>query len=265
MTSRLLSKRAALVTGSTSGIGLAIANSLAAAGSNVMLNGFGSEDTIRSLVESMESKHDVKVSFHEADLSQPKEAMELVQQTQRLFGSLDILVNNAGIQHVNPVQEFPDDMWEKVLAINLSSNFYTSKHSLKSMRANKFGRIINVSSAHGKVASANKCAYVAAKHGVLGLTKVLALETALDQNLTCNAICPGWVLTPLVEAQLTKRAAESGMSIKEATKLLLSEKQPSLEFVRPEDVGALAVFLCTDAARQMTGEAIGMDGGWCSQ
>jgi 3-hydroxybutyrate dehydrogenase len=259
-----LKGRVALVTGSTSGIGLGIAEALAAEGADVALNGFGDPALIASLVEDLRAKHGVRCAHFAADMSKPAEIAAMVSSVQAKLGRLDILVNNAGIQHVAPIEQFPDDRWDAILAINLSSSFHAIKHALPAMRAAGWGRIINIASAHGLVASAQKSAYVAAKHGLLGLTKSIALETA-QSGITVNAICPGWVLTPLVQKQIDARAAASGSSIDEAKKDLLSEKQPSLEFVTPEQLGALAVFLCSASANQIRGAAYSVDGGWVSQ
>jgi 3-hydroxybutyrate dehydrogenase len=261
---RRLAGRSAIVTGSTSGIGLGIARALAAEGSNVMLNGFGDERQIASLRAEMASTYSVGVALSGADIGSPAAVREMVAQATRELGSVDILVNNAGIQHTAPIEEFPDAKWDAILAINLSSNFHAIKAVMPQMRARNFGRIINVASAHGLVASIHKAAYVAAKHAVLGLTKVVALETATT-NITCNAICPGWVLTPLVQKQIDDRAAAAGISVAQARVELLSEKQPSQEFATPEQIGALAVFLCSADAAQMRGAALTVDGGWTAQ
>ncbi|MFN7207493.1 MAG: 3-hydroxybutyrate dehydrogenase [Burkholderiales bacterium] len=259
-----LKGKVALVTGSTSGIGLGIARALAASGADIALNGFGDAAVIGQLRQQLSQEFKVAVHYHGADMSQPAQIADMVQSTASTLGSVDILVNNAGIQHVAAVDEFPDDKWNAIVAINLSSNFHTIKHALPLMKSKQWGRIINIASAHGLVASANKSAYVAAKHGVVGLTKAVALETARSP-ITCNAICPGWVLTPLVQKQIDDRAAKEGKSPEQAKIDLLGEKQPSLEFVTPEQLGALAVFLCSDAAQQIRGVAYNMDGGWVAQ
>lgn len=253
----------ALVTGSTSGIGLGVAQRLAAQGCNIMLNGFGTAEQIAEAKKAIEA-HGVKVAYSGADLSKPEEIETMAKDAQAAFGHIDVLVNNAGIQHVAPVENFSVEKWNAVIAINLSAAFHTTRLFLPSMKERNWGRIINIASAHGLVASANKSAYVAAKHGIVGLTKVVALETA-QTGITCNAICPGWVLTPLVQAQIDKRAAAEGISVEKAKIELLAEKQPSLEFVTPDQLGGLAVFLCSDDAAQVRGAAWNMDGGWVAQ
>jgi 3-hydroxybutyrate dehydrogenase len=254
----------AIVTGSTSGIGLGIARALAADGANLMLNGFGDAAQIEALRAGLAKEFGVKVAFSGADISKPAQVQEMVRKATQELGSVDILVNNAGIQHTAPVEEFPDDRWDAVIAINLSSNFHAIKAVLPQMKSRNWGRIVNVASVHGLVASTHKAAYVAAKHGVLGLTKVVALETAAT-GITCNAICPGWVLTPLVQKQIDDRAKAGGIAADEAKAELLAEKQPSGEFATPEQMGALCVFLCSDAAAQIRGVAVPVDGGWLAQ
>lgn len=256
--------KAALVTGSTSGIGLGIARAFAAQGANVMLNGFGDADAIRTLCQDLGREFGIRVFHSSADVSRPAEIRAMVQDTITAFGKVDILVNNAGIQHTAPVEEFPDDRWDAVIAINLSSCFHTIKAALPYMRKSNWGRIINIASVHGLVASTQKAAYVTAKHGLVGLTKVVALETAAT-GITCNAICPGWVLTPLVQKQIDARAAAGGVAVAQAKEALLSEKQPSHEFATPEQIGALAVFLCSEAAAQIRGAALPVDGAWLAQ
>ncbi|WP_404436271.1 3-hydroxybutyrate dehydrogenase [Stutzerimonas chloritidismutans] len=255
----ILKGKTALVTGSTSGIGLGIACKLAEAGANVMLNGFGDVDAAMACV----SAFGTRVLHHPADMADAEQIGELIGQTERDFGSLDVLVNNAGIQHVAPVERFPVERWNSIIAINLSSVFHTMRLALPGMRERNWGRIINISSVHGLVASTQKAAYVAAKHGVIGLTKTVALETATT-GITCNALCPGWVLTPLVQQQIDSKAKAHGDSTR-ATRELLMEKQPSLDFVTPEELGELAVFLCSDAGRQVRGAAWNVDGGWLAQ
>lgn len=261
---KMLTGKAALVTGSTSGIGLGIAQALAAQGADIMLNGFGEPDLIQKLMKEISTQYGVRVLHHGADMSKPSEIEDMVRVTESKLGRIDVLVNNAGIQHVSPVEDFPVDRWDAVIAINLSSAFHTTRCALPGMKKRRFGRIINIASVHGLVASAQKAAYVAAKHGVIGLTKVVALETA-STPVTCNAICPGWVLTPLVQKQVDARAAANKVSGEQAKKDLLLEKQPSGEFVTPEQLGAMAVFLCSSAADQVRGAAWNMDGGWAAQ
>lgn len=251
-----LSGKTALVTGSTSGIGLGIAMALGRAGADIMLNGFGDPEPALAQVKSL----GVKAFHHAADVSDPQAIAAMVQATEAALGAVDILVNNAGIQHVAPVEAFPVERWDAILAINLSSVFHATRLCLPGMKARNWGRIVNIASAHGLVGSAGKAAYVAAKHGVLGLTKVVALETATS-GVTCNAICPGFVLTPLVQAQIDAKA-EAGLTPDQAKHQLLAEKQPSLDFVTPEQLGELACFLCSEAARQVRGAAWSMDGGW---
>ena len=258
-----LKGKTALITGSTSGIGLAIAHALAREGANIVLNGFGTRDEIER-VEAEIKAHKVRTLYHAADMSQPVAIEAIVGAAESAFGQVDILVNNAGIQHVAPVESFPVDRWDAIIAINLSSAFHTMRLVLPKMKKNNWGRIINIASVHGLVASAEKSAYVAAKHGVVGLTKSVALETA-QTGVTCNAICPGWVLTPLVQKQVDMRAARDHVDQADAEKSLLSEKQPSLQFVTAEQLGALAVFLCTPAADQVRGVAWNVDGGWYAQ
>ena len=260
----MLNAKTALVTGSTSGIGLAIARALAAKGANLVLNGFGDAGEIERLRASLAKEFGVQVAYEGADLSRPPEIESMVTSIEKRFGAIDILVNNAGIQHVAPIERFPAERWDAVIAINLSSAFHAIRCALPAMKKRNWGRIINIASAHGLVASVEKVAYVAAKHGIVGLTKVVGLETART-GITCNAICPGWVLTPLVQKQIDARAAESGTSADDAKVALVSEKQPSHEFVTTEQLGEVAVFLCSDAAQQVRGASWSVDGGWTAQ
>ncbi|MGZ8255528.1 MAG: 3-hydroxybutyrate dehydrogenase [Burkholderiaceae bacterium] len=259
----MLKGKTALVTGSTSGIGLEMARTLAAQGANIVINGFGEADAIRAVERDLQGLG-VKTLYHGADMSKPAEIEQMFRAAESTFGRVDVLVNNAGIQHVAPVDKFPVDRWDAIIAINLTSAFHTSRLALPKMKEANWGRIINIASVHGLVASAEKSAYVAAKHGIVGLTKVIALETATT-GVTCNAICPGWVLTPLVQKQVDARAARDSISQEEAKKSLLSEKQPSLQFVTTEQLGGLAVFFCSPAADQVRGVAWNMDGGWFAQ
>ena len=264
MASTMLSGKTALVTGSTSGIGLGIARSLAREGASIVFNGFGDAQQIDKLHADIGIEFGVQTAYHNADMSRPAEIEAMMRFAAERFGGVDILVNNAGIQHVAMIEDFPTEKWDAVIAINLSSAFHTTRLALPGMRQKNWGRIINLASVHGLVGSAQKSAYVAAKHGLVGLTKVTALETA-QSGVTCNAICPGWVLTPLVQKQVDERAAREGVSNEDARKALLAEKQPSGEFVRPEDLGALAVFFCSPAGDQVRGVAWNMDGGWAAQ
>ncbi len=256
----MLQGKTALVTGSTSGIGLGVALCLARQGANILLNGFGEVEEARAQVKAL----GVKVSYSGADMSKPAEIADMIAQAQSEFGGVDVLVNNAGIQHVAAVEDFPVEKWDAILAINLSAAFHTTRLALPGMRARNWGRVINIASAHGLVASAQKSAYVAAKHGLVGLTKVVALETATT-GITVNAICPGWVLTPLVQKQLDARVAAEGIDNAEATRRLLAEKQPSLQFTTPEELGELVLFLCSPAGNNVRGAAWAVDGGWTAQ
>ena len=260
----MLKGKSAIVTGSTSGIGLGIATALAAEGCALMLNGFGDPGEIDRLRAELAGRHGVAVAYSPADVSKPAQIRELVADAVRRFGGVDILVNNAGIQHVAKIVDFPEERWDAVIAINLSAAFHATKATLPYMTTRKWGRIVNIASAHGLVASAEKAAYVTAKHGLVGFTKAVAIETAND-GVTCNAICPGWVLTPLVQRQIEARAAAEGVPAQAARENLLREKQPMLEFTTPEQLGALAVFLCGEAARTITGAALSVDGGWIAQ
>ena len=256
----MLKNKTALVTGSTSGIGLGIAKALASQGANIMLNGFGDVEGAKAEVAAL----GVQVGYHGADMSKPADIEAMMTAAAEQFGRVDILVNNAGIQYVAPIEQFPAERWDAIIAINLTSAFHTTRLALPAMQAAGWGRIINVASVHGLVASAQKSAYVAAKHGIVGFTKVTALENATT-GVTCNAICPGWVLTPLVQKQVDAKAAERGLSNEEATKLLLGEKEPSMQFTTPEELGELAVFFCSAAANNVRGVAWNMDGGWAAQ
>lgn len=259
----MLKGKRAVVTGSTSGIGLGIARALVAQGVHLMINGFGERAEIERLRSSL-AAGGVTVEHSGADMAKPDEIRAMIEAATAKLGGVDILVNNAGIQHTSPMESFPAERWDAILAINLSSNFHAIQAVLPQMRSRNWGRIINIASTHGLVASPEKAAYVAAKHGVVGLTKVVALETATT-GITCNAICPGWVLTPLVQKQVDARAAAGGLSQEDAKVSLLSEKTPSREFVTPEEIGALAVFLCSEAAKQIRGAAFPIDGGWTAQ
>ena len=260
----MLKAKTALVTGSTSGIGLGMARALAGAGANVLLNGFGDGAEIEKLRAGIESEFGVRVAYDNADMTRPDQIEKMITSAEQRFGGIDILVNNAGIQHVAPVDQFPTERWDAIIAINLSSAFHTIRCTLPAMKSRGWGRIVNIASVHGLVASVEKAAYVAAKHGIVGLTKVVALENARS-GITCNAICPGWVLTPLVQKQIDARAAAQGISVEEAKVTLLSEKQPSVDFVTPEQIGELLLFLCSDAAQQVRGAAWTIDGGWTAQ
>jgi 3-hydroxybutyrate dehydrogenase len=260
----MLRGKSAVVTGSTSGIGLGIARALAAQGCDVMLNGFGDAAEIERLRVSLAQEFGVRVLHDGADIGSAEQVGAMIARAEAELGGADVLVNNAGIQFVSPVEDFPVEKWRQVIDINLSGVFYGIHHALPGMRRRGWGRVLNVASAHGHVASAGKSAYVAAKHGVVGLTKAVALETA-GSGITCNAICPGWVLTPLVQKQIDALAERERLSPEDAKRRLLGEKQPSGSFVTPEQLGELAVFLCTDAAAQMTGASLLMDGGWTAQ
>jgi 3-hydroxybutyrate dehydrogenase len=256
----MLKGKTALVTGSTSGIGLGIAKALARQGANIVLNGFGDVSGPTAEIAGV----GVKVGYHGADMSKPAEIEAMMAYAAAEFGRIDILVNNAGIQHVARIEDFPVERWDAVIAINLTSAFHATRLALPAMRKANWGRIINVASVHGLVASAEKSAYVAAKHGIVGLTKVTALENATT-GVTCNAICPGWVLTPLVQKQVDAKAAALGVSNEEAKKVLLGEKEPSMQFTTPEELGELAVFFCSPAGNNVRGVAWNMDGGWTAQ
>ena len=256
----MLKGKTALVTGSTSGIGLGIALALARQGANIVLNGFGDTEGPKAQVAAL----GVKVAYHGADMSKPAEIEDLMQFAAAQFGQVDILVNNAGIQHVALVEDFPVEKWDAIIAINLTSAFHTTRLALPAMKKSNWGRVINIASAHGLVASASKSAYVASKHGIVGFTKSLALETART-GVTSNAICPGWVLPPLVQKQIDARAANEGISIEQAQNELLAEKEPSLQFTTPDELGELAVFFCSPAGNNVRGVAWQMDGAWTAQ
>lgn len=260
----MLKGKVAVVTGSTSGIGLGIATALAAQGADIVLNGFGDAAEIEKVRAGLAAQHGVKVLYDGADLSKGDAVRGLIDNAVRQMGHIDILVNNAGIQHTALIEDFPTEKWDAILALNLSAVFHGTAAALPHMKKQGFGRIINIASAHGLVASANKSAYVAAKHGVVGFTKVTALEAA-GQGITANAICPGWVRTPLVEKQISALAEKNGVDQETAARELLSEKQPSLQFVTPEQLGGTAVFLASDAAAQITGTTVSVDGGWTAR
>jgi 3-hydroxybutyrate dehydrogenase len=256
--------KVALVTGSTSGIGLGVARRLAAAGADVALNGFGEAEAIEALRRGLEAEHGVRVVVAPADIADARACAGMVSAVQERLGSLDILVNNAGIQATHPIEEFPVERWNQVLAVNLSGAFYAMRAAMPAMRGTGWGRVVNIASAHGLVASPLKAAYVAAKHGLLGLTKVAAIEYA-NSGVTVNAVCPGWVLTPLVERQIADRAAARGTGVAAETRELLSEKQPMLRFSTPEHIGAAVLYLCSEGAATVTGAHLAVDGGWTAQ
>ena len=257
----MANRRNAIITGSTSGIGLGIGEAFAQAGMNVMLNGFGDPDEIEATRQDLESRTGITVAYHDADMTKPDEIAALMATAAEQFGGVDIVVNNAGIQNVSPIEEFPVEKWDAILAIGLTSAFHTTRLAMPGMKARQWGRSINIASAHGLVASPFKSAYVAAKHGLVGLTKTVALEAA-EFGVTCNAICPGYVLTPLVEQQIPDTAKARGISEDEVVRDVLLDAQATKQFVTVEQLGALAVFLCSDAAAQMTGAALPVDGGW---
>jgi len=256
-----LKGKVAVVTGSTSGIGLGIARALAAEGAAIMLNGFGDAAQIEALRHEIASEHGTEVRHSPADMTKPEQIAGMIEAARTGLGGLDILVNNAGIQFTAEIENFPAERWDAIIAINLSAAFHAMHAAIPLMRQAGWGRIINIASAHGLVASAQKAAYVAAKHGIVGLTKVAGIELA-NSGVTCNAICPGWVLTPLVQKQIDARAARDGKEVEQVRVELLSEKQPMLDFSTPEQIGALSVFLCSDAARTITGTTLSIDGGW---
>ena len=260
----MLAGKKAIVTGSTSGIGLAIAGSLAAKGADVVLNSFSDRDEDRAAADEIARTHSVKAVYVRADMSKPDECRALVEKAQEALGGIDILVNNAGIQHVAPTEKFPPERWDAIIAINLSSAFHTIAAALPAMQQAGWGRIVNIASAHGLRASINKSAYVAAKHGVVGLTKVVALENA-EAGITCNAVCPGFVLTPLVEKQIEDLMTEKDLDRDTVVRDLMLYKQPTRDFATTEQIGETVAFLCSDAAAQITGTTLSVDGGWTAQ
>jgi 3-hydroxybutyrate dehydrogenase len=259
----ILKGKNAIVTGSTSGIGEAIARKFATEGANVMLNGFADAKTVDAIKADI-AKAGVKVEYSPADMSKPAEVKGMVEAAAKAFGGVDIIVNNAGIQFTAPIEQFPEDKWDAIIAINLSAAFHGTKAAIPLMKKAGWGRIINIASVHGLVASKNKVAYVAAKHGIIGLTQTTALEIA-ENNITCNAICPGWVLTPLVEKQIRDKAQKEGKSEVDAKNAILEEKTPTMKFVKPEDIGALITFLCGPSSESITGSSLVIDGGWTAE
>lgn len=256
-----LKGQTAIITGSTSGIGLNFAKGLASQGANVMLNGFGDEDEIERERAGLESEYGIKAAYNGADMTKPAEIKGLIDATKETFGTIDILINNAGIQKVSPIEEFPDEKWDQIIAINLSSAFHTIKHVVPVMKANKSGRIVNLASVHGLVASPFKSAYVAAKHGIIGLTKTVALEVA-EHGITCNAICPGYVETPLVQGQIADTAKARGISEEEVKNNVMLAAQPSKEFVTYDQLNGILFYLCSRAGGGANGAAFNIDGGW---
>jgi 3-hydroxybutyrate dehydrogenase len=259
-----LEGRVALVTGSTSGIGLAIARAFAAEGCSIMMNGLGDAAAIHNLRDTLAGEAGVNVAYHGADMTKPAEIADLVAATLKTLGGIDILVNNAGIQHVDRIEKFPPDKWDAIIAVNLSASFHTIRAALPEMKRKGWGRIINIASTHGLVASTHKVAYVAAKHGLIGLTKAMGIECA-DSGVTCNAICPGFVSTPLALAQIETKAKADNIGMEQASRLLIGEKQPQVQFTRVEQIAGLAVFLASDTASNMQGTALVSDGGWTAQ
>ncbi len=257
----MLKDKSVVITGSTSGIGLGMARAFAAQGANIMLNGLGDAGDVEKARSAIESEYGVKALYSPADMTRPSEITEMIAQAQRDVGGVDILVNNAGVQYVAPVDEFPPEKWDQIIAINLTAAFHTTRAAVPLMKASGWGRIINIASAHGLVASPFKSAYIAAKHGIVGLTKTVALETA-QQGITCNAICPGWVKTPLVEKQIDAQARAHDLPRDEVIRKVILERQPTKQFVKIEEVAGLAVFLASDAAASITGASISIDGGW---
>jgi 3-hydroxybutyrate dehydrogenase len=260
----MLKGKTAIVTGSTSGIGLSIAGTLASEGCNILFNGLGEKTEIDKLVSETARQYGIRTSYSAADMTKPQQIRDMVKEAERSFGSLDILVNNAGIQFTSPIEDFPDEKWDAIIAINLTSAFHSIKAALPGMKARGFGRIINIASTHGLVASIDKVAYVSAKHGLLGMTKTVALEAA-SSAVTCNAICPGWVHTPLVQKQIEAKAKETNISVEQATRELLVEKEPSQRFTDAKDIAAMVIFLCSEHASNITGSAFTLDGGWTAQ
>jgi 3-hydroxybutyrate dehydrogenase len=256
-----LKGKVAVVTGSTSGIGLGIARALAAEGAAIMLNGFGEPGQIEALRQEIGSRHGVPVRHSAADMTRPEQIAGMIEEARAQLGGVDVLVNNAGIQFTSEIESFPAERWDAIIAINLSAAFHAMQVAIPVMKQAGWGRIINIASAHGLVASAQKAAYVAAKHGIVGLTKVAGIELA-NHGVTCNAICPGWVLTPLVQKQIDARAEREGKPVETVRVELLSEKQPMLDFSTPEQIGAMSVFLCSEAAKTITGTTLSIDGGW---
>lgn len=257
----MLSGKSAIVTGSTSGIGLGIARGLAASGANIMLNGFGNADEIEAIRTELAGEHNIKVLYSPADMTKPQDIADMVAQAESEFGSVDIMVNNAGIQYVAPIEEFPIEKWDAILAINLSSAFHTTRLALPAMKKNSWGRVVNIASAHALVASPFKSAYVSAKHGIAGLTKTAALEVA-DHGITVNAVCPGYVMTPLVEKQIPEQAKARGITEQQVISGVLLAAQPTKRFVTVEELAAVVTFLCTDNAKSITGITLPVDGGW---
>jgi len=260
----MLKGRSAIITGSTSGIGLGIAHVLAYSGCNIMLNGFGEQSVIDAIKSKLTTKYQVSVGYSKADMSKSDQIVAMFEQCEKELSTVDILINNAGIQYVSPIDQFPVEKWDQIIAINLSAAFHAIKAAIPIMKKNKFGRIINIASAHGLVGSPNKSAYIAAKHGIVGLTKSVALELA-ELNITCNAICPGWVHTALVQKQIEDRAKAENITIEKAEHDLLFEKQPSLKFVQVEEIGETTKFLCSEGAKSITGIALPIDGGWTAR
>ncbi len=260
----MLKNKCALVTGSTSGIGLGIAKSLAAQGCNIILNGFGDTKQIEEIRENLSKEFSIRAHYNGADMSKPEQIRQMIHEAEEIFGGVDILVNNAGIQFVSAIDQFPEEKWDSILAINLSSNFHTTKAVLPKMKKKNWGRIINLASVHGMVASPFKSAYVAAKHGVLGLTKATALEL-VEFNITCNAICPGYVLTPLVEGQIDQQAKAHNLPREKVISDVILASQPKKSFVEVEQLGALTVFLCSDSASSLTGATLPVDGAWTAR